>query len=104
MSSSDSSNSTNPGWNVKTTTTVKLPLSYLIALITVAVSAAAMWLNLVARCQRLEDALTEERRVNNAQDGRFLNVEAAQADLPIIRNDMKWLLKRDEQQTRKLLP
>lgn len=103
-----------PGFTVKRESTVKMPIYLLLGLISVAVSAAIMWANLSrevaeqarinlvqdGRCQRLEESLTEERRVNNAQDHRFENLEASQADLPIIRNDMKWLLKRDEQTRR----
>jgi hypothetical protein len=85
-----------PGFSVKPNGTIRLPLTYLVGLISVAVSAAAMWLNLVARCQHLEEALTEERRVNTAQDGRFLNVESAQADFPVIRNDLQWLRRRED--------
>jgi hypothetical protein len=100
-----------PGFTVKKESTVKMPIYLLFGILTVTVSAALMWANLSrevaeqarinlvqdGRCQRLEEALTEERRVNNAQDHRFENLEASQSDLPIIRNDMKWLLKRDEQ-------
>lgn len=87
---------TTPGFSVKQNGTIKLPLTYLVGLISLTISSTAMWMTLLARCAHLEEALTEERRVNAAQDHRFENLEASQADLPVIRNDMKWLLRKEE--------
>jgi hypothetical protein len=65
-----------PSFSVGTKTSVKLPLVYIIALVSGAAGGVLAWARLSSEISEQRRDLGEANRVNSAQDRRFENLEA----------------------------
>jgi hypothetical protein len=76
-----------PSFSVGTKTSVKLPLSYIIALVSAVVGGTLGWAGLSYQISEERRDVGEAQRINAAQDKRFENLES----------DLRWLERRERQ-------
>jgi hypothetical protein len=76
-----------PSFSVGTKTSVKLPLVYIIALVSAVATGTLVWAGLSHEIAEQRRDLGEAQRVNAAQDKRFENMES----------DLRWLERQEAQ-------
>jgi len=84
-----------PSFSIKKDSPIKMPAYLLVSIISVAVAATILWTNLAREVWALQRDLIEAQRVNQAQDKRFENLEAGQADFAVIKNNVRWLERQE---------